>query len=129
MENKTEERVRYADTDSFGVVYYGSYYRWAEGARADFIRKFLGKSLVELENEDCIFPVVNVNADYEMPGRYDDIIEISTSVVHIGNSSIKFSQIFSGPKGVLCRIETVCVCVSKDMVKKRVPDELRGLSK
>ncbi len=41
-QNKTTERVRYADTDSFGVVYYTNYLRWIEAARTEFIRKYTG---------------------------------------------------------------------------------------
>ena len=65
------ERVRYSDTDSFGVVYYTNYLRWIEAARTEFIRNYTGKSLKDYElirqrNQYISVYLKKLNARYSM---------------------------------------------------------------
>lgn len=68
-------RVRYAETDKMGVVYYANYFVWFEVARADLLRH-LGWSYREMEHAGVSLPVIEADCQYHRPVKYDDEIEI-----------------------------------------------------
>ena len=70
-------RVRYAETDKMGVVYYANYLVWFEVARADLLRS-LGWSYREMEIAGISLPVIEAHCHYRRPARYDDEIEVKT---------------------------------------------------
>jgi acyl-CoA thioester hydrolase len=70
-------RVRYAETDKMGVVYYANYLVWFEVARTDLLRS-LGWSYREMEAAGVRLPVIEAHCDYLRPAQYDDDIEIRT---------------------------------------------------
>src|SRR3954452_23800702 len=70
-------RVRYAETDKMGVVYYANYLVWFEVGRADLLRS-LGWSYREMEQAGVSLPVIEAHCTYKRPARYDDEIEIRT---------------------------------------------------
>jgi acyl-CoA thioester hydrolase len=70
-------RVRYAETDKMGVVYYANYLVWFEVARADLLRS-LGWSYREMEIAGISLPVIEAHCHYLRPARYDDEIDVKT---------------------------------------------------
>jgi acyl-CoA thioester hydrolase len=70
-------RVRYAETDQMGVVYYANYLVWFEVGRTDFLRE-MGWSYRELEQAGYVLPVIAVSCAYHRPARYDEELEIRT---------------------------------------------------
>jgi acyl-CoA thioester hydrolase len=70
-------RVRYAETDKMGVVYYANYFVWFEVARADLLRS-LGWSYREMEHAGITLPVIEAHCEYVRPARYDDELEVRT---------------------------------------------------
>ena len=71
----TSLRVRYAETDQMGVVYYANYFVWFEVARADVMRG-LGSTYRSLEDAGVFLPVIDAECHYRRPARYDDEIEV-----------------------------------------------------
>ena len=70
----TTLRVRYAETDQMGVVYYANYFVWFEVARADLLRS-LGWTYREMEDAGVLLPVIEAHCEYRRPARYDDEVE------------------------------------------------------
>jgi acyl-CoA thioester hydrolase len=70
-------RVRYAETDKMGVVYYANYFVWFEVARADLLRS-LGWTYREMEHAGVALPVIEAHCEYHRSARYDDEIEVRT---------------------------------------------------
>lgn len=70
-------RVRYAETDQMGVVYYANYFVWFEVGRTDLLRS-LGGTYRELEADGIFLPVIEAACQYTQPARYDDELEIRT---------------------------------------------------
>lgn len=68
-------RVRYAETDKMGVVYYANYFVWFEVARADLLRS-LGWSYREMEYAGVSLPVIEAHCAYHRPARYDDELDV-----------------------------------------------------
>ena len=73
---KTRVRVRYADTDRMGVVYYANYLVWFEVGRTEWLRE-TGWSYREMEADGIALPVIEAQCEYRQPARYDDEIEIA----------------------------------------------------
>lgn len=73
----TTLRVRYAETDKMGVVYYANYLVWFEVARADLLRT-LGWNYRDMELAGVSLPVIEAHCEYHRPTRYDDEIEVQT---------------------------------------------------
>jgi acyl-CoA thioester hydrolase len=70
-------RVRYAETDQMGVVYYANYFVWFEVGRTDLLRS-LGGTYRDLEAGGIFLPVIEAACTYAQPSRYDDELEIRT---------------------------------------------------
>ena len=71
-------RVRYAETDKMGVVYYANYFVWFEVGRTDLLRT-LGWTYRDMEAAGVSLPVIDAHCDYVRPARYDDELEIRTA--------------------------------------------------
>lgn len=125
--SKTRLRVRYAETDQMGVVYYANYFVWCEIGRVEFFRQ-LGYDYKQMELADgCHLPVVEASCRYRSPARYDEEVVIETTVTALRAHVIKFSYrlLRVAPEGnqLLAEAETVHVNVDKQMRKKPMPDE------
>ncbi len=77
-------RVRYAETDQMGYVYYGNYAQYYEIARVEFLRS-IGLSYKELEDHGIMMPVTKLSCNYLAPAYYDDLLNIKVSVPEIPN--------------------------------------------
>ena len=70
-------RVRYAETDQMGVVYYANYFVWFEVGRADLLRS-LGSSYRDMERTGLTLPVIEAHCRYHRSARYDDELDVKT---------------------------------------------------
>jgi acyl-CoA thioester hydrolase len=77
FENKI--RVRYAETDRMGYVYYGNYAAYFETGRIEALRA-LGLSYKVMEQEGIMLPVLSYQVKYFKPAFFDDILTIRTIV-------------------------------------------------
>lgn len=91
-------RVRYAETDRMGYVYYGNYATYFEVARVDCM-KALGFSYRELEDQGILMPVVSYNIKYLKPAFYDDALTIRTSIQELPEARITFHYETFNEKG------------------------------
>ncbi len=74
----TRVRVRYAETDQMGVVYYANYFVWFEVGRTELLRS-LGGTYRDLEAEGIFLPVIEASCTYSQASRYDDELDIRTT--------------------------------------------------
>lgn len=82
-------RVRYAETDQMGYVYYGNYAAFYEEARTEMLRH-TGISYRELEEMGVMLPVIELQSKYFSPAKYDDLITITTTIREKPGVRIKF---------------------------------------
>ncbi|HUY80325.1 MAG TPA: thioesterase family protein [Acidobacteriaceae bacterium] len=125
--SQTTLRVRYAETDQMGVVYYANYFVWCEIGRVEYFRQ-LGWDYKQMEiADDCHLPVVEANCRYRAPARYDDEVIIETTVTALRTYIIKFSyrllRVTPDGNQLLAEAETVHVNVDKQMQKKPLPEK------
>jgi len=121
-------RVRYAETDQMGVVYYANYFVWFEIGRVELLRS-LGLAYSQMESEDrCILPVVESSCRYRAPARYDDEILIETRPVLMRQSVIKFAYRIlrreqnDAEPTLLAEGETVHVVCDEQFKKMEMPE-------
>ena len=128
-EFSAEVRVRYADTDQMGVVYYANYLVWLEVARTEFLRS-LGIDYRNIEKEKQLaLPVVEAYCKYKAPARYDEIIMIRIKVSQVKNSSLRFDySLFNKENNELLAVAyTTHVFIDKDRRPVRMPKEIQNM--
>ncbi len=83
-------RVRYAETDQMGVVYYANYLVWFEVGRTDLLRAS-GWNYREMETEGYSLPVIEAHCAYRESAKYDDEIEVRTTGEMLSPVRVQFS--------------------------------------
>ena len=91
MSHAFKQKVFYADTDAYGVVWHGSYLRWLEMGRIYLCEK-AGFKLSELVKQDITLPVVDLNVQYKCGAKLDDEIVIHTEISDYGKFYLTFQQ-------------------------------------
>ena len=121
-------RVRYAETDQMGVVYYGNYMTWFEIGRAEMLRS-LGLSYQQMEQDGAVLPVAKASCRYRMPARYDDEILIRTRCVALRGALVTFGyRVMRAVEGeaeyvLLAEGETTHVVVDRALTKCPMPEK------
>ena len=82
-------RVRYAETDQMGVVYYGNYPQYFEVGRVEALRT-LGMSYRQMEEDGIMLPVLSLEIKYIRPALYDDLLTIETQIKELPATRITF---------------------------------------
>ena len=121
-------RVRYAETDKMGVVYYANYLVWFEVGRTDWLRE-TGWSYREMEAEGIQLPVIEAHCEYRQGARYDDDIEIRTTAKKISPVRVQFAyEAIRRADGVLLATgHTVHATIDRDGRPVRMPDRVKDL--
>jgi acyl-CoA thioester hydrolase len=83
-------RVRYAETDRMGVVYYANYFVWFEVGRTDLLRES-GWSYREMEVDGFALPVIDASCAYRESAKYDDEIEVRTMGTMMSPVRVQFT--------------------------------------
>ena len=120
-------RVRYAETDQMGVVYYGNYLIYLESARTGLLREE-GYSYADMEKAGLFLPVIECKINYKGSAHYDEEITVETTIGFIRNASIEFRYVIRNPSGkAIIFAHTVHPLVDKDWKIKSIPDDIRAL--
>lgn len=110
----TTQRVRYAETDAMGVVYYGRYFTFFEVGRVELLRS-RGYSYRELEEEGTLMPVIEATCKYSKPLRFDDLFHITTMIGEIGRARVSFDyRITDAEDNLLAEGRTRHACVNPE---------------
>jgi len=119
-------RVRYAETDQMGVVYYANYLVWMECARMEWCRA-RGVNYVDMEREDGIFlAVAEANCRYRSPARFDDEVAIRVWLEEANSRIVRFEYEMRVGERVVATGFTRHVFVSSGIEKARCPVRFRA---
>ncbi|GAA4168850.1 MULTISPECIES: acyl-CoA thioesterase [Sphingobacterium] len=117
-------RVRYAETDQMGYVYYGNYAAFYEIARTEMLRS-TGISYKELEEMGVMLPVTELKTKYLKPGKYDDLITIRVTIRKKPAIRIIFEyELFNESGELLNQGETTLVFVNMEKNKPCMPPQI-----
>jgi len=122
-------RVYFEDTDFSGLVYHGSYVRWCERGRSDFLR-MLGtdhRRLIDGSNkaEPAAFVVRHMSFDFRKPARIDEVLEIQTHVHDMGAASLTLRQSVRRDGVDLVHADVTVVLVSMSGKPMRISKTVR----
>ena len=119
-------RVRYAETDKMGVVYYANYFVWFEVARADLLRS-LGWTYREMEGAGVALPVIEAHCQYQRAARYDDELEIRVEGRLLSAVRMEFTYVLvqKGESAISASGRTVHAAVDPTGRPCRLPERIR----
>jgi len=124
-------RVYFEDTDFSGVVYHGSYVRFMERGRTDFLRLAgIGHDALSRgehsgeEADPLAFAVRRMTLEFLRPARIDDLLEVETRVGEIGGARIILTQAIRRGDETLVTAEVTVVMISAAGQARRLPESL-----
>jgi acyl-CoA thioester hydrolase len=124
---RTRVRVRYAETDRMGVVYYANYFVWFEIGRTDWLRD-TGQSYREMEIGGVQLPVIEAHCEYRRPAKYDDDLEIRTRATLLTPVRIRFDyEIIRGDDDTLVTGHTIHAALDARGRPCRLPARVRDM--
>ncbi|MBS1659812.1 MAG: acyl-CoA thioesterase [Bacteroidetes bacterium] len=119
--SETKIRVRYAETDQMNVVYHGNYAQYFEVGRVEAIRQ-LGFSYKDLEETGIIMPVIEWNAKFLRPARYDDLLTVRTILQEWPKDHrIRFRQEVYNEDGKLLTVGDILLYFLKSATMEKTP--------
>lgn len=104
-------RVGYVDTDRGQIVHHGTYLRYFEMGRVEYLReRGIDYRRFELE-ESLSTPVVEARLRYRAPARFDDLLVVKTWIGLVNRAKLRFdSAIYRGDE-LLTSAEITLCCI------------------
>ena len=110
--SETTIRVRYAETDRMGYVYYGNYAQYLEVGRVESLRQ-LETSYKEMEDNGVMLPDYTYSINYLKPAYYDDLLRIKTIIKKLPTAKITFDyEIYNQKNELLTTATTSLVFIN-----------------
>ena len=126
---ETRFRVRYAETDQMGVVYYSNYLVWMEIGRVEWCRQ-RGCNYREMER-DCgvLLAVAECTCRYHAPARYDDEILVKTWVekAHPRLVTFAYEIRLALDNSMLATGATRHLILNREFQRTRLPEKYYGM--
>ena len=126
--HETRLRVRYAETDQMGVVYYANYLVWMEVGRVELVRA-LGFQYKELEqNEGLYLSVVDAKCRYIFAARYDQEVAVETTIIKATSRTVEFGYRISSvePDRLLAEGSTRHIWLNRKWRPASLPERYRA---
>ena len=108
--HEVKVRVRYAETDKMGYLYYGHYPKYYEIGRVEAMRD-LGVRYLDLEEKEKIMmPVMSLNMRYVRPAYYDELLTVKTIIRRLPTQTITYNHEVYKENGDLVNGGSVKLC-------------------
>jgi acyl-CoA thioester hydrolase len=122
-------RVYFEDTDFSGLVYHGSYIRWCERGRSDFLR-LLGNDHRALiggteGREPAAFVVRRMALEFLKPARIDEVLEVTTRAKEVTAATLTLDQRISRAGVELFTAKVMVVLISAGGKPLRLTSAIR----
>ena len=112
-------RVYWEDTDAGGVVYHGSYVRFLERARTEWLRAG-GVGQQDLRAaEDVVLAIRDMTLDFRSPARLDDELQVSVVMTERRAASLVVAQEISRGDRVLVAAVVRVACLTASTFRPR----------
>jgi len=116
-------RVRYAETDQLGVVYYANYLVWFEIGRSEYCRQN-GFRYTDLESMGYSLMVAEAHCRYRNAARYDNVVTVRTSLADLRRRSVTFHYVVFDKESALNLVdgETRHLCTDNSGRARVIPE-------
>ena len=119
--------IYYEDTDSGGIVYYANYLKYLERARSEAIYS-LGLTNTNLQKDhDTLIIVKSCNIEYKKPAKFEDELEIISSILSKTKTSFTMLQIIKKNEEIISEATVQLVTVNKEGKPIKIPEILNNL--
>jgi acyl-CoA thioester hydrolase len=114
------------------VVYYANYLKFAERARTELLRCGGFDHTTLLQDNGVQIVVRNCTAEYILPARLDDALEVRSRITTMGGVSFTIRQEILRPAtdetraNPLVVIEVRLACIDRDFKPARLPSALKA---
>lgn len=119
-------RVYFEDSDAQGLVYYANYFKFMERARTEWIRALGVEQDVLLEQQRRLFVVVETQAEFVQPARFNDQLVVTAALLERARASFLLEQRIHRDRldgDLICRGTTRAAFLNADTMKPaRLPD-------
>ena len=120
-------RVYYEDTDLAGIVYYANYLRFIERGRSEAVRA-LGIDQARMKADTgIVFAVRRVEADYLLPAKFDDELQVQTDITALKGATIEMNQRVLRGDTLLFTAKLWLVCLGPGDKAVRIPADIRQM--
>ena len=124
---KYKFKIYYEDTDAGGVVYYANYLKYLERARSEAIYS-LGLTNIKLQKDyGALIIVKSCNIEYKKPAKFEDELEIISSILSKTRTSFTMLQIIKKNEEIISEATVQLVTVNKDGKPIKIPEILNNL--
>ena len=124
---KHKVKIYYEDTDAGGVVYYANYLKYLERARSEAIYS-LGLTNTNLQKDhDTLIIVKSCNIEYKKPAKFEDELEIISSILSKTKTSFTMLQIIKKNEEIISEATVQLVTVNKEGKPIKMPEILNNL--
>ncbi|WP_395093379.1 acyl-CoA thioesterase [Vaginella massiliensis] len=114
LQNTTQIRVRFNETDALRIVWHGNYLRYFEDGREAFGREH-GISYLDFQRNHLAIPIVKSTCEHKLPLRYGELLTIKTIYVDSAAAKLVFRyELFNQQNKIVCTGETVQVFMTLD---------------
>lgn len=118
-------RVRYVECDPMGVAHHASYPVWFEIGRTELLRSS-GGDYRDLEAQGVFLAVVSLEIRYKKPARYDDLLQLTTTLAQAGHVKIEHSYELHRDRILLATGRTTLACLDSDGRPRELPKSLQA---
>ena len=120
-------KIYYEDTDAGGVVYYANYLKYLERARSEAIYS-LGLTNTKLEQDHgSLIIVKSCNIEYKKPAKFEDELEIISSILSKTKTSFTMLQIIKKNEEIISEAQIKLVTVNQNGKPVKLPEILDSL--
>jgi len=126
--SRSSFKVRFGDTDPWGVTYYVSFFRYANQAVEDYLSSLMGKPASTVwrdPKEGYGLPVVEAKGSFFRPVRYGDEIDAFVEILEKREKGVSFLCSFVKEGEEVARVELVCVCIDPNWIPRKLPSGLK----
>jgi acyl-CoA thioester hydrolase len=122
----TPLRVRFCETDLMGIVHHGAYLVYFEVGRVEWLRR-RGVTYADWASRGVHLPVVEVHVNYKIPVRFDDLLDIETTLTQLRTVSLKFGYKIRRGADTVAEGWTRLGCIDDQHGLLRLPGEMRDV--
>ncbi len=128
---RIERRVRFGDTDPFGVLYFAALLDYYKDSVDEWFRNMgeAPEKIYRNREERFGFPVVHVEADYMKPVRYDELVVLECAVDSVGDKSVTFAVVARAGNEVASKGRLTFASISDDWKPIPLPERIASLVK
>jgi acyl-CoA thioester hydrolase len=128
--HRTTVRVRFGDTDPYGIVYFVSYFRYCHRAIEEFLRACGLPPQETFKNvpEKFGLPIVEAWGRFRRPSVYGDLLRIETRVQEFRPKAIVFRFEFFPETGseLLAEGTATLVAIGPDWRARELPERVKA---